>query len=164
MLLIYYVLKFTICSAQEPEVDLANTIWQLSDEDYLYLVYSKGNVYEITDYTKSNYPKVGITVTERRYGFYNSCILPSADSLQKSGAYYFELSLTDSSNQDTESINTFSACGELSFIKQDKQVLMNIYYNSRQQYGTYKKRTTLPKNVQKYLEKDGIKLDFLSRK
>lgn len=163
ILLIYCVLKFTICSAQEPEIDLANTIWQLSVDNYVYLVYHKGNVYEITDYTKSSYPNGGITVTSRKYGFYNSCVLPSADSLQKSGIYYFELDSTNSSNQETRNSNISSACAELSFVKEEKNVLMNIYYNSRQQYGTYKKINTLPKNIQKYLKRKGIKLDFTQR-
>jgi len=164
ILLIYYVFKFTICLSHEPKINLSNTIWQLSGDDYVYLVYYKGNVYEITDYTKSIYPKGGITVTEKRYGFCNSCILPSADSLQESGICYFELNPTDSSNQETESADTFNACGELSFITKNKLVLMNIYYNSHQQCGTYKRINILPKNIQKYLAKNGIKLDFLPRK
>jgi hypothetical protein len=115
-------------------------------------------MYEVTDYSRSSYPNGGITVTVKKYGFYNSCELPSLDSLKQSGTYYFEVDTSNFVDRETENININNACGELSYSVEDEDTLMTVCYNSRQQYATYRKINTLPKNVWAYLEKKGIKL------
>jgi hypothetical protein len=158
VLLISCFLKFASGVAQGVDNDLSNTIWQLVGDDYVYQIYSNDKVYLVTDYTKSNYPDGGITLTIKRYGFYNSCIPPRLDSLQKNGIYYFELDSADFSDQESKEISIQNACGELNFVREGKTILMTIYYNSRQQYGTYRKVKEIPSNIQKYLKRKGIKV------
>jgi hypothetical protein len=145
-------------TAQTTNQSLVNTVWQNATENYIYSVYYQDKIYEITDYTKSSYPEGGIAITIRTYGFYNTCELPSLDSLKKSGTYYFEVDSSDFADEETTKLNMQNSCAQLNIFTEGKDTMMNIYYSSRQQYATYKKVYTLPKNVQEYLQRKGIKL------
>lgn len=158
LLLICCALNLVFELYQETDKGLDNTMWQLTTEKYIYSIYSQGKLYEVTDYSRSDYPNGGITVTVKRYGFYNSCELSSLDSLKRTGIYYFEVDTSDFTDKETVDINIHNACGELSYSIEDEDTLMTIYYNSRQQYATYRKVNTLPKNVRAFLKKKGIKL------
>lgn len=164
LLLIGCFLTFASCTAQDVNNDLSNTIWQLVGDDYVYQIYSDDKVYLVTDYTKSSYTEGGITLTTKRYGFYNFCIPPRLDSLKKNGIYYFELDSADFSDQESKENAIRNACGELNFVKEGKTILMTIYYNSRQQYGTYRKVKEIPSNIQKYLKRKGIRLSRIGTK
>lgn len=158
LLIICCTLKVMLVSAQETNQSLINTVWQNASENYIYTVYHQDKIYEITDYSKSSYPEGGITVAIKVYGFYDTCELPSLVSLKKSGTYYFEVDSSDFADEETTKVNMQNSCGQLNIFTEGKDTMMNIYYSSRQQYATYKKVDTLPKNVQEYLRKKGIEL------
>jgi hypothetical protein len=159
LLLICCILKVILVSVQETNQSLNNTIWQHTAENYIYSIYHQGKLYEITDYSKSSYPEGSITIAIKIYGFYDSCELPSIDSLKQSGAYYFEVDSSDFADEATTKVNMQNNCAQMNIFIQGKDTLMNIYYSSRQQYATYRKVDALPKNIQEYLQKKGIKLD-----
>jgi hypothetical protein len=147
-----------LVSAQETKQSLINTVWQNTTENYIYSAYLQDKIYEITDYSKSSYPEGGITLSIIFYGFYDNCELPSLDSLKPSGTYYFEVDSIDFADEETTNINMQNSCADLNIFTVGKDTMMNIYYSSRQQYATYKKIEALPKEVQEYLDKKGIKL------
>ncbi len=157
LLLVCCALSLMCKFNQERGNSLDNTMWQHAAEKYIYLMYFQGEMYEITDYSKSSYPSGGIDVTIKEYGFYDSCELPSLDSLKQSGTYYFQVDSSDFANEEKD-VNIHNACGELSFYVEGKDTLMNIHYGSRQQYVTYRKVNTLPNNVRAFLRKKKIKL------
>ena len=100
----------------------------------------------------------GISFSQSYFGFYDSCELPSLDSLKQDGTYYFEVDSSNFADEETTKVNLYNICGQLNIFTESKDTFMNINYSSRQQYATYKKINTLPQDVQEYLEKKGIKL------
>jgi hypothetical protein len=110
-------------------------------------------VYEISNYTQSKYPEGGIVVSESYYGFDDDCSILGIDNLKDSGNYYFELGLSFQKNGEE-----YTDCAELNIFTEGKDTFMNLYYSSRQQYVTYKKIDSLPKQVQQYLQKQGIRI------
>ncbi|RZT96594.1 hypothetical protein EV201_1235 [Ancylomarina subtilis] len=152
--LVIIILVFVICDVygQADENKLANTIWQSTSEDYIYLVYNDNKVYDVTDYTSAGYPEGGITISANLYGFYSKYDLPSIDSLKQSGKYYFEID-----PEDLEEGESFeSECGEVEIYKEGDETMMNIYYSNSQQIAIYLKVDELPIKIQKYLKKKGI--------
>jgi hypothetical protein len=147
LLLALFLLNISFTSAQK----FPKGIWQHSEEKYIYIVYLDRQFLEITDYTASSYPKGGITLSKRLYGFYNSCDVPSIDSLQTSGTYYFEI-YEDDINEDG-SLENYD-CFELSFSEEYGTEVMNIYRSSQQQFSTYRKVKKLPKNLEEFLRKE----------
>jgi hypothetical protein len=147
LLLALFLLNISFASAQKPP----KGIWQHSEEKYIYTVYLDRQFLEITDYTASSYPKGGITLSKRLYGFYNSCDVPSIDSLQTSGTYYFEI-YEDDINEDG-SLEDYE-CLELSFYEEGGAEFINIYRSSQQQFSTFRKVNKLPKNLEDYLRKE----------
>jgi hypothetical protein len=146
--------------ANEHPLRLPTTIWQNDTEKYIYLYYSQKRLYETTDYTDSKYPEFGIEVSNYFYGFYHDCDLPSIDSLKRSGEYYFEVTPLEFEDEDKRKVYVENDCGQVSIFTEKQDTLMNIYYSSRQQYVTYKKLDSLPPNVQKHLEENGIYVGF----
>jgi hypothetical protein len=144
--------------------NLSKTVWQEKEEGHIYLLYFQGRKYEITDYSKSSYPDGRITISEKRYGFFDSCELPSLESLKQNGAYYFELDSSDFADETFESVNIQNACGEVSFVHTGERNLMTIYFNSRQQFVAYAQVYTLPRNIRKILRKTRIKMRFKSKR
>ena len=131
---------------------LQSSIWQHSKEDYIYQVYLKDQLLEITDYVSASYPEGGITLSSNYYGFYNSCEIPHIDSLKSSGPYYFEIS--DIEINDAGKIEGPIRCLELNIFKEDEDTSMNIYDSYHQQFSTYQKLKKLPKNLEDYLKKE----------
>ena len=139
---------------------LPATIWHHTTEEYIYLYYSQKTLYKITEYTWPTDPESGVKVSTRFYGFYDDCDLPSVDSLKPNGVYYFDVIPLYFEVEDDRKVYVENACGELSIFTEKQDTLMNIYYSSRQQYVTYKKLDTLPQNIQKYLQEQGIHVGF----
>lgn len=156
LLLICCALKVILVSAQATDQRLINTVWENATDNYIYSVYYQDKIYEITDYTKTSYPEGGITVTIKIYGFYDNCDLPNLDSLKQEGSYYFEVDSIDFADEATMKVNMQSSCGQLNIFTEGKDMIMNIYYSSRQQYATYKKVNALPENVRDYLKRKEI--------
>jgi len=125
-----------------------------SEEETIYKYYTDELVIWIWFYEKTSQ----IESYKTNFGFYNTCELPSLVSLKQSGTYYFEVVSSDFADEETTKVNMQNSCAQLNIFTEGKDTLMNIYYSSRQQYVTYKKIQTLPKNIQEYLEKIGIKL------
>ena len=128
---------------------LSYSIWQHSEEQYIYYLYFDDFLYEITDYISASYPEGGITLSKRHFGFQNTCDLLNIDSLQNLGIYYFEIDEGDVN--DNRSINSYE-CLELSFLKENEDEYMNIYSSRQQQFSTYRKIKKLPKVVEEYLK------------
>jgi hypothetical protein len=135
---------------------LQNTLWQNDTEQYIYLYYSQKKSYEITDYIRSKHPQYGIEVSNYFYGFYDDCDLPNIDSLKHSGDYYFEVVPFYFKYEEKRKVYVENACAQISIFTEKQDTFMNIYYDSRQQYATYKKLDTLPQDIQKYLVEKGI--------
>ncbi|MEO6903283.1 MAG: hypothetical protein ABI315_09025 [Bacteroidia bacterium] len=157
LLLICCILKVILVSAQATGKSLINTVWENASENYIYSVYYQDNIYEITDYTKTNFPEGGITITIKIYGFYDNCDLPNLDSLKQEGTYYFEVDSIDFADEATTKVNMQNICGQLNVFREGTDTVMNIYYSSNQQYVTKKKVNALPENVRNYLKRKEIK-------
>ena len=126
-----------------------------SEEETIYKYYIGELVIWIWVYEKASQ----IESYETNFGFYDSCDLPSLDSLKSSGAHYFEVDSSDFADEETTKVNMRNSCGQLNIFTEGGDTLMNVYYSNRQQYVTYKKINALPKNVREYLLKKGITLD-----
>jgi hypothetical protein len=146
--------------AQNIDMKLSKTTWKNVNEAYIFSFYVKNDFFTITDYTKSAYPEGGITFYLSNFGFFNSCDLPHIDSLKESGTYYFEVDSLDFASDDEEMIKKQmnQICSELNFSVEGKDTLMTIYRSSQQQYATFKKIDSLPKNIQDYMKEKGIVL------
>jgi hypothetical protein len=127
----------------------------------MYFFYSNIHVYKIVIYPQSI---GGETLYVQRYGFYNSCNLPSLDSLKQQGNYYFEVDSLDFADEKYKETMVHNSCGELHIFTVGKDTMMNIYYSSSQQYVTYKKIKALPEKVTKYLKNKEIKIFASIRK
>jgi hypothetical protein len=79
------------------------------------------------------------------------------EDLEQNGTYYFEVDSNDFADEETANINIHNSCGEMNIFTDGKDTHINVFYNSRQQYATYKKIDALPKNIRAYLERNGIK-------
>jgi hypothetical protein len=137
---------------------LAGNIFQSTQESSEYKCYTEKFLLILWVY-KDDKAKV-VDIDTMQYGFYNSCELPSLDSLRKSGVCYFELDSSDFVDKESTNINIHNACSELNFIVEGKETRMNVYYSSRQQYATYKEVKTLPHKIRRNLKKRKIKLNF----
>jgi hypothetical protein len=124
-----------------------------SEEETIYKYYTGELVIWIWSYEKTSQ----IESYKTNFGFYNDCELPSLDSLKREGTYYFEVDSADFADEETTKVNMQNSCGQMNIFTDGKDIMMNIYYSSRQQYVTYKKIDALPANVQEYLQKKGIK-------
>ena len=130
--------------------------FQSVDEPSIYKYYDEKFVYIFWIYKEDINKRVDVDTLS--YGFYNSCELPSLENMKQSGIYYFEVDSSDFVDAETANTAVHNACGELNIFNNGKDTLMNIYYNSRQQYATYRKVNALPKNVRAFLKKKGIEL------
>lgn len=124
---------------------LPGNMFQSVDEPSIYKYYSEESLFVFWIY-KEDVKKV-VDIDTLQYGFYDSCGLPSSESLKDSGKYYFELDSSTFADETGSKIDINNACSELNIYMEDKEIRMTIYYSSRQQYTTYKKVNTLPKNV-----------------
>jgi len=136
---------------------LSGKIFNSVDEPSIYKYYTSQFLVTFWVY-KEDLTKV-VDIDTVYYGFYDSCELPSLDSLKQSGTYYFEVDSSDFVDEETTKANIHNSCGELSTSSEGKDIFMNIYYSSRQQYATYRRVQTLPPNVLTYLKKKGIKIN-----
>ncbi|MEM4326153.1 MAG: hypothetical protein QXU40_02535 [Candidatus Pacearchaeota archaeon] len=156
-LIVFMIIPYLILG-QNIFLKLPNTIWEHTTEKYIYLRYTYNKIFEIDNYLESMYPEGKIAIIEKKYGFYDSCNLPSLDSLKDSGKYYFELDSTDFKDEEVRKMNTDDNCAELNIYTYEGDTLMTIYYSSRQQFVTYKKIDSLPEIVTKYLKEKGIEV------
>ncbi len=143
-----------IISAQD--ILLKNYLFQSVDEPSSYKYYSNNFVLFLWEYVDN--PEKGISIDTLSYGFYNSCALPSIDSLKRRGIFYFEVEPSDFNDESRKQI-AIQNCNQLNVLISNKDTVMTIFNSSRQQHATYKKIKTLPQNVLDHLRKRGVKLN-----
>lgn len=146
-LFIIFLILFKFSNAQ----NLENTIW--TNGNNFFRIYTKNQIIELSIYDNDK-----ISDFIQRYGFYNSCDLPSLNSLKSVGKYYFELDSSDFEDEETKKVRTYSRCAVMEIYTYGGDTLMTIYYSSRQQFFTYKKINSLPEIVTKYLKEKGIEI------
>ena len=152
------IISYLLLANEHPQ--LPATVWHHTTEEYIFLYYSQKTLYKIADYTRSTHPEFGIEVSDSFYGFYDDCDLPSIDSLKPNGIYYFDVIPLYFEDEDDRQVHVENACREISIFTEKQDTFMNLYSSKRQQYVTYKKLDSLPKNVQKYLQEQGIQVGF----
>jgi len=138
---------------------LAGKIFQSLQEPSIYKCYSKQFVFTLWIYKERK--KQMVDIDTLNFGFYDSCALTNFDNLKDSGIYYFEVDTSDFLDNDTKRINISNGCAQFDLFTENKETMINLLYNSRQQYVTYRRINALPSAVQKYLRMKGIKLDFI---
>lgn len=146
-LFIIFLILFKFSNAQK----LGNTFW--TDDENFFRIYMNNQIIEILIYDNNK-----ISDFIQRYGFYESCNLPSLDSLKDRGKYYFELDSSDFEDEETRKVRIYLRCAELNIYTYEGDTLMTIFYSSRQHFFTYKKIDSLPEIVTKYLKEKGIEV------
>ena len=141
---------------------LAGKIFQDVQEPSIYKCYDEKSVFTFWT-SKAGKKQVIVDVDTLYFGFYDSCVLPNLDNLKSSGSYYFEVN-AGNFLEEVREVDIHNACAEFDLFIEGKDTLMNLFYNSRQQYVTYRKIDKFPANIQKYLKKRGIKLGSISNK
>ncbi|MHC1702735.1 MAG: hypothetical protein AB9846_02395 [Tenuifilaceae bacterium] len=150
------ICTFLFNSVFAQNIALNKELFQCIQESSIYKYYSEKEL--VVFWIYRDFQTKGVDIDTSYFGFYNSCELPNLDSLKQSGANYFEVDSRDFTDEATTLANMYNNCSQLSFLIEGKDTLMNIYYSSRQQYVTYRKVHALPRNVQDYLEKKGIRI------
>lgn len=158
--LILFGLFYSYCNVFTQNLKLKNKFFRNMDEPSIYIFYAEKKLLTYWVYKDTS---KGATITTSFYGFYDSCDLPSLDSLKENGRYYFELDSTDFENEELRKIRTYQNCAELTIFSYGNDTLMTIYYSSSQQYVTYKMIHSLPENVTRYLKEKGIEINRLKR-
>jgi hypothetical protein len=153
---------FLITNVLAQSINLNNKLFQNIQEPSIFTYYSGKFIHTLWIYKDIQTKGIGITASY--YGFYNSCDLPSLDSLKQSGTYYFEVNSTDFDKEKTKLKIPYNSCGELHIFTVGKDTMMNIYYSNSQQYVTYKKIKTLPEKVTIYLKSKGIQIPVSIKK
>ena len=154
LIIVIYTFLFSNVFAQHPALN--KELFQGIQEPSIYKYYS--GRFLVMFWVYQDIQTKGVDIDTSYFGFYESCDLPSLDSLKQGGAYYFEVDSSDFADEEARKINGTQNCAQLSVFTEGKDTLMNIYYSRRQQYATYKKVNRLPKNVEDYLKKKGVVL------
>jgi hypothetical protein len=143
--------------------NLEETFWVSIDnsevrETYnFYYVYTHKYLYTCQP---TRFDSTSIRMCRYLYGFYDDCDLPSIDSLNQSGDYYFEVDVSDFEKEQDGSQKYVGNCFGLSIFKDRQDTMMNIYWSSRQEIFTYKKINNLPGKIHDLLQENGIYVGF----
>ena len=144
ILAISIVLSIDVKSQSKTNLKSLEGFWQNVREKSIIEVFHKDNYYTIL---KS---KRGFKCyeNEEKIGFFDSCNLPSIDSLKNKGKYFFIISKEEV--QDKDLMNTF--CQELSFYTSNDSTFFSNYSSYNQQYAVFYKLKELSTELKEYLK------------